>query len=182
MRGWTTPTRPVGLLDDESATAQWYQALQRIADREGMTVLLAGRAVRMLYDANRMDGEELNRRMGLALTPGVAPVEAASWLDGVLSGGAMLLIHDPVLLALLDRWISEIPGEAFTDVLPLLRRTFSAFDGPERRKIGELARTAGSGTGPGRSQIADNPDFDRARADRAVPVVALLLGLDSAAV
>ncbi len=115
--------------------------------------------------------------MGLALTPGVAPAEAAAWLDGVLSGGAMLLIHDPVLLSLLDRWIVGIPAEAFTDVLPLLRRTFSAFEGPERRKIGELARTIGSGPAAGSATAMENPDFDRERADRAVPVVAMLLGL-----
>ncbi|NUR28610.1 MAG: hypothetical protein HOV83_22690, partial [Catenulispora sp.] len=129
----------VGLLDDAEASAQWYKAMQLVADRDGMTGLLAGRAVRLLYDADKIDGDELNRRMGLALTPGVPPAEAAAWLDGVLSGGAMLLIHDPVLLGLLDRWIAGIPADSFTDVLPLLRRTFSNFEGPERRKIGELA-------------------------------------------
>ena len=169
----------VGLLDDEDATARWHGALRKVADREGMTGLLAGRAVRLLYDAGRLDGDELSRRMLLALTPGVPPLEAASWLEGMLSGGAMLLIHDPVLLRLLDRWIDGIPPELFTDVLPLLRRTFSAFEGPERRKIGELARTlrspgaAGKGDGP-----AQNPDFDHSRAYRALPGVAMLLGLD----
>ena len=167
----------VGLLDDADAIAQWQGALQRVADREGMTGLLAGRAVRLLYDAGKLDGEELNRRMGLALTPGVAPAEAAAWLDGVLSGGAMLLIHDPVLLGLLDRWIAGIPAESFTDVLPLLRRTFSAFEGPERRKIGELARTIGSAAAAGAARTGEGPDFDRERAARAVPVVALLLGM-----
>jgi hypothetical protein len=168
----------VGLLDDEEAIAQWQGALQKIADREGMTGLLAGRAVRLLYDAGKLDGDELNRRMGLVLTPGVAPTEAAAWLDGVLSGGAMLLIHDPVLLGLLDRWISGIPAESFTDVLPLLRRTFSAFEGPERRKIGELARTIGAAPAAGSARAGENPDFDRERAARAVPVVAMLLGLE----
>jgi hypothetical protein len=168
----------VGLLDDADATSQWHGALQRVADREGMTGLLAGRAVRLLYDAGKLDGDELNRRMGLALTPGVAPTEAAAWLDGVLSGGAMLLIHDPVLLGLLDRWISGIPAESFTDVLPLVRRTFSAFEGPERRKIGELARTIGSAPAVGSARTGENPDFDRERAAHAVPVVAMLLGLE----
>jgi hypothetical protein len=96
----------------------------------------------------------------------------------VLSGGAMLLIHDPVLLGLLDRWISGIPAESFTDVLPLLRRTFSAFEGPERRKIGELARTIGAAPAAGSARAGENPDFDRERAARAVPVVAMLLGLE----
>ena len=167
----------VGLLEDPSASAAWYKAMQLVADREGMTGLLAGRAVRLLYDADKIDGDELNRRMGLALTPGVPPAEAAAWLDGVLSGGAMLLIHDPVLLGLLDRWIAGIPAEAFTDVLPLLRRTFSNFEGPERRKIGELARTVGAAPVAGVAAGAEPPGFDKARADRALPVVRMLLGL-----
>jgi hypothetical protein len=167
----------VGLLDDPEATAQWYKAMQLVADREGMTGLLAGRAVRLLYDADKIDGDELNRRMGLALTPGVAPAEAAAWLDGVLSGGAMLLIHDPVLLGLLDRWIAGIPADSFTDVLPLLRRTFSNFEGPERRKIGELARALGAAPVAGIAAGAEAPGFDAARADRALPVVRMLLGL-----
>ncbi|NUP52357.1 MAG: hypothetical protein HOW97_34300, partial [Catenulispora sp.] len=149
----------VGLLDDAEASAQWYKAMHLVADREGTTGLLAGRAVRLLYDADEIDGEELNRRMGLALTPGVAPAEAAAWLDGVLSGGAMLLIHDPVLLGLLDRWIAGIPADSFTDVLPLLRRTFSNFEGPERRKIGELARTLGAAPVAGVAAAADAPGF-----------------------
>lgn len=178
----------VALLDDEAALARWHQALRRVAERDAMSGLLAGRAVRILYDAGKLDGDELNLRMGLALTPGVTPATAAAWLDGVLSGGAMLLIHDPVLMGLLDRWIGEIPAAAFTDVLPLLRRTFAAFDGPERRKIGEIVRTLG-----GRSRVpgadgraADGsdfpgfgPDFDPVRAARAVPVVAMLLGIRS---
>jgi hypothetical protein len=171
----------VTLLDDPEATGQWHAALRRVAEREGMTGLLAGRAVRLLYDAGKLDGDELTRRMGLALTPGVPPAEAAGWLDGVLSGGAMLLIHDPVLMGLLDRWIAGIPADAFTDVLPLLRRTFSQFEGPERRKIGELARSLGTGPAAGAGALAaEGPDFDRDRADRAVPVVAMLLGLNGA--
>jgi len=133
--------------------------------------------VRLLYDADKIDGDELSRRMGLALTPGVPPAEAAAWLDGVLSGGAMLLIHDPVLLGLLDRWIAGIPAEAFTDVLPLLRRTFSNFEGPERRKIGELARTVGAAPTAGVTAATEPAGFDTARADRALPTVRMLLGL-----
>ncbi|MEZ0107104.1 hypothetical protein ABH920_001095 [Catenulispora sp. EB89] len=167
----------VGLLADPAATEEWHRALRMVGDREGMTGLLAGRALRLLYDAAKIDGDELNCRMGLALTPGVPPAEAAAWLDGVLSGGAMLLIHDPVLLGLLDRWIAGIPADTFTDVLPLLRRTFSNFEGPERRKIGELARTVGSAPVAGVAAGAEPPGFDRERADRALPVVRMLLGM-----
>ena len=46
------------------------------------------------------------------------------------------------LLGLLDGWLAGLPADAFTDVLPLLRRTFGAFAPPERRAIGEKAARA----------------------------------------
>ena len=58
-----------------------------------------------------------------------------------------------------------------------LNGTFSNFEGPERRKIGELARTAGAAPPAGVTAGAEPPGFDRARADRALPVVRMLLGL-----
>ncbi len=38
--------------------------------------------------------------MGLALSPGTEPRQAAAWIEGFLSGGGMLLVHDERLL----RW------------------------------------------------------------------------------
>ncbi|MEW5631056.1 DUF5682 family protein, partial [Streptomyces hydrogenans] len=75
------------------------------------------------------------------------PASAAAWLDGFVggTGGGLLLVHDERLLALLDRWLSGVPAEAFTDVLPLLRRTFGAYEPGVRRTLGELA-ARGPGT------------------------------------
>jgi hypothetical protein len=75
-----------------------------------------------------------------------------------------------------------VPAEAFTDVLPLLRRTFSAYEPGVRRTIGELVRR-GPGAGGGATVTgAGTPGFaaelDPARADAVLPVVRLLLGLD----
>ena len=58
-------------------------------------------------------------------------------MEGFLSGGGLLLVHDDALLALLDDWLADIPADAFDNVLPLLRRTFGGFDAGERRAIGE---------------------------------------------
>jgi hypothetical protein len=93
----------------------------------------------------------------------------------------MLLVHDERLLGLVDAWLTGVPADAFTDVLPLLRRTFSAYEPGVRRTLGELVRrgpgerrgvtAAGSGI-PG---FADG--LDSARAAAVLPVVRLLLGL-----
>ena len=91
-------------------------------------------------------------------------------------------MHDERLLGLVDAWLTGVPAEAFTDVLPLLRRTFSAYEPGVRRTLGELVRRGpGERTrGPGRA--AGTPGFgtetDEERADAVLPVLRLLLGLD----
>ncbi|CAM5497172.1 hypothetical protein SPURM210S_06303 [Streptomyces purpurascens] len=80
------------------------------------------------------------------------------------------------------RWLTGVPAEAFTDVLPLLRRTFSAYEPGVRRTLGELVRR-GPGGGGGSAAAGSGipgfgPELDTARADAVLPVVRLLLGLD----
>ncbi|HMB27174.1 MAG TPA: DUF5682 family protein, partial [Blastocatellia bacterium] len=63
--------------------------------------------------------------------------------------------------------------------LALLRRTFSTFTSPERRQIGERARRGMAGVS--RGVISEQPrpeDFDQARAEAVLPLIARLLGLN----
>jgi hypothetical protein len=114
------------------------------------------------------------------LTIGVAPTEAAAWVEGFLAGGGLLLVHDAGLLALVDAWLAGIPGDKFVDVLPLLRRTFSTFARPERRTIGEKAtQLKGDGVAPAPLAADEGDDFaglDMQRAGRVLPTLMLLLG------
>jgi hypothetical protein len=133
--------------------------------------LLAGRLTRHLLDADRLDRAEVGRRMGLTLTIGTPPADAAAWIEGFLAGGGLLLVHDEQLLALIDEWLVGIPADTFVEVLPLLRRTFGGFPAPERRAIGERVRSSGAH----QSDRTDTP-LDDERAARVLPTVALLLG------
>src|SRR5690606_16917345 len=81
---------------------------------------------------------------------GVPPARAAAWVEGFLSGGALILMHDEALLRLVDGWIAGLPGDSFTDVLPLLRRTFGSYADAERRAIGERLRGLGRAAAPSR--------------------------------
>ncbi len=91
------------------------------------------------------------------------------------------LVHDERLLRLVDSWLAGVPADAFTDVLPLLRRTFSTYDTGVRRTLGELVRR-GPSAGGGRPALREGgaPEFgaglDEARADGVLPVLRLLLG------
>ncbi|MEU9194836.1 DUF5682 family protein [Streptomyces hundungensis] len=160
---------------------RWSSVLSRLAARDTVPGVLRGRAVRLLLDDGRIESEDAARHMGLALSPGTAPADAAAWIEGFVggaSGGGMLLVHDERLRGLVDGWLTSVTPEAFTDVLPLLRRTFAAYEAGVRRTLGELVRRGPAGRpGPG---DAAAPGFgaglDAARADAVLPLVTLLLG------
>ncbi|MFC9325409.1 DUF5682 family protein [Kitasatospora sp. NPDC057015] len=162
---------------------RWSATLGSLARREpaggpatGVPGLLRGRAVRLLLDDGRLDSAEAGRRMGLVLSTASAPADAAGWVEGFLSGGGALLLHDTRLLGLLDAWLAGVPGGVFTDVLPLLRRTFSELEAGVRRTVGEQV-AAGRLGAPAARAAGPAADLDEERADAAVPTVALLLGL-----
>lgn len=181
----------VGLLGDTldarhgDLRARWHGVLRTLAGRDTVPGVVRGRAVRLLLDEGEIAQDRAALFMGLALSPGTPPPDAAAWIEGFVGGGGgMLLVHDERLLGLVDAWLTEVPADAFTDVLPLLRRTFSAYESGVRRTLGELVRRgpAHGGGGPAGSTAAGTPgfaaDLDPERAGAVLPVVRLLLGLD----
>ncbi|MFD8962116.1 DUF5682 family protein, partial [Streptomyces anulatus] len=69
----------------------------------------------------------------------------------------------------------------FTDGLPSLRRTFSAYEPGVRRTLGELVRRGPAPEGARRDDVGRvpggfGPGLDRARADAVEPVLRLLIG------
>jgi hypothetical protein len=75
---------------------------------------------------------------------------------------------------MLDAWLADLGAADFEAMLPLLRRTFSAFQPGERRAMGELVRGL-RGTGPPR-QAHPVEEIDPPRADLVMPVLAAILG------
>jgi hypothetical protein len=182
----------VGLLDDAPAPdradlrPRWQAVLRTLSARDAVPGSVRGRAVRLLLDDGELAPDEAARLMGLVLSPGTPPADAAAWIEGFVgggSGGGMLLLHDERLLALVDAWLTGVPAEAFTDVLPLLRRTFSAYEPGVRRSLGELVRRGpgrrGSVTQAGPGIPGFGAGLDTQRADAVLPVVRLLLGLEA---
>ncbi|MFJ6439734.1 DUF5682 family protein [Streptomyces sp. NPDC091649] len=179
----------IGLLLAGTASAEglrrrWHAVLRKLAAREAVAGIIRGRATRLLLDEGRLADDEATRLMGLALSPGTPPADAAAWIEGFVggaSGGGMLLVHDERLLGLVDAWLTGVPADMFTDVLPLLRRTFGAYEAGVRRTLGELVRRGpvAEGVRPndgGRASGGFGPGLDGARADAVEPVLRLLLG------
>jgi hypothetical protein len=167
--------RGLALIDETDLRGAWLDALTGVADQHGVHGQIAGRAVRLLLDARRVTFDEAGRRLSRALSAGADATAGASWLDGFLSGDATLLLHDRTLLAVVDGWVSRVDATLFDDLLPVLRRTFSAFGAAERRMIGDrVRRMDGDGAIEPGADAGEHIDADRAH--RVVPVLRAILG------
>jgi hypothetical protein len=164
----------VTLLEDERGLALWTDALGRVAEQNGVHGQVRGRVVRILLDLGALPADEVGRRMGRALSPAVEPAAAGAWVEGFLGGSGLVLLHDARLFGLLDGWLAGLAPDAFTQLLPLLRRTFATFDAGERRGIGERARAAGSPV----PVPARDGGLDEARAEAVLPLLLRIFGVE----
>ncbi|MFU9035965.1 MULTISPECIES: DUF5682 family protein [Streptomyces] len=177
--------------EDGGLRERWAGVLRAVSGREAVPGLIRGRAARLLLDDGEVGADGAERLMGLALSPGTPPTDAAGWIEGFLGSGSggdggMLLVHDERLLALVDRWLTGVPDTAFTDVLPLLRRTFAEYESGVRRTLGELIRRGPAAPSPGPTGPATDaapapgfgPGLDRDRAAAVLPTLRLLLGIE----
>lgn len=196
MRGHLDAThQAVGLLgrpeserqsEGRPLRARWAGVLRAVSEREAVPGLLRGRATRLLLDGGELGDGGAERLMGLALSRGTPPTDAAGWIEGFVGGGdgGMLLVHDARLLALVDGWLTGVPDAAFTDVLPLLRRTFAEYETGVRRTLGELIRRGPAraprhpaGDAPDAAAPGFGPGLDRDRAAAVLPTLRMLLGI-----
>lgn len=160
-------------LADDDLRVPWSATLRHLANDDSLHGLLAGRCTRLLLDDAALDAEAAATRLSRHLSRATAPAQAAAWIEGFLAGSGLVLLHQAQLWNLLDGWLGSLTADHFTEVLPLLRRTFSTFAAPERRQMGELAKRGG-GSAP--VTAAREEDIDETRANRLLPTFALLLG------
>jgi hypothetical protein len=166
--------RGVALLDLPDLREPWERALASLAADESIHGAVAGRANRLLLDVGLLERDEAAARLSRRLSTGASAPAAAAWVDGFLTGEALLLVTDDTLLAIIDEWLTGASDEVFEDLLPLVRRTFSRYETAERRLVGQHLRALGSGR---RVDAGADTSVDLVRAAPAVATVARLLGL-----
>jgi hypothetical protein len=163
----------IQLIESPQHSDDWIEALRRIIDQPSIHGLIRGRSTRLLLDAGKLDSERAAKRMSLALSIGSDPWQSAQWVEGFLAGSGLLLIHDAKLLRVLDEWVAEIQQQTFDTLVPLLRRTFSTFDKPERRQIGQIVASGGTMK---RTSVHSDDSIDESRGRRALPLLLQILG------
>ncbi len=142
-----------------------------MADDREAAALVAGFAARRLDDHGTWSGETLAARLASSLSPGVPQAGAAAWLEGFLGDAAHILVHDDVLLPLVDDWLYNLDETALMEALPLLRRATTSFGLSERQRLlrtvaGELRRAV----------VTDVPESSAAF-EAGAPLLDLILGL-----
>ncbi len=174
----------ISLLSNPDYKTAWHKTLTQLANIPIIHGLLSGYSCRLLLDGNIWNTEEVSRRMGLALSLANQPAQSGAWIEGFLTGSGLLLIHDAKLWQVLDNWVTQLKGDTFITLLPLLRRTFATFSLGEKRQIGAQVKR-GDLTQVGKIVETDR-DCDRLsndtaphRADTVLPILAQLLGLTS---
>ncbi|MEG2803868.1 DUF5682 family protein, partial [Stenotrophomonas sp.] len=110
-----------------------------------------------------------------ALSVGAEPLLAAQWLDGFLNRNATVLLHDDAVWTLIDDWVATLSDAHLVQVLPLVRRTFASFEAADRRDLGQRVQRGLGGSAAPAPRIA----WDTARAERALPMLRELLGVDA---
>jgi acyl carrier protein phosphodiesterase len=162
------------LLDKPQWREEWLQTLADLSARDGIHGLLRGRFARIRLDASALDAEGLQTLARLALAAATSAPQAGSWLEGLLRGGALAVLHQDGVWRALDGWLSDLREEAFTEALPLVRRAFSSFGAGERRAMADKVKRFGGGPAAQAAPLED--DLDEVRVSLVLPVLAKILG------
>ena len=131
---------------------------------------------RFLLDLGALDEAELQRLARLALSTVTPAPQAGAWVEGVLQGGGLALLHQDGLWQALDGWLSELAPEEFIALLPLLRRSFSELPAAGATPMGEKVKKLRVPGGQAQSGDGDMAPINRERADLVLPVLAQILG------
>ena len=165
------------LLDNASIKRDWFDSLRKLLNSSGVHPRVRGRACRLLVDQHELAEGELNRLTSLALSPAVEPGLAAQWVEGLVAGEGLLLVHQEELLSALDAWLSGLSDDTFQAQLPLLRRAFSGIAAPERRALGERLSRARRGEVHRTSPREVEEHFDPEKVAEVLPVLEEILGV-----
>lgn len=166
------------ILNRQDLQNEWQACLDQLMHK-AVHALVCGWCCRLLLDAGAISQDELYRLARLSLSSVNPPAQCAAWATGLLRGSGLALLHHDALWQVFDRWLCELNGPDFVEMLPLLRRAFADFTGPERRHMGDKVqhvRAGSEGVRAGPTPSTESTDIDHERAARVLPVLAHILG------
>lgn len=160
------------VIGEKEWTDLWFNALNQVGLSDSVFPLLAGVSARLLYDSRMWHEAKMEQVFYLATSTGVDALEVARWLEGFLGESGLLLVHQPALTFMMDAWIQQLDEERFAQVVPLMRRSFSKFNDPEKKQLIQLLLQGESAL----SGAYDAMTFDEEIAAKAMIAGRILLG------
>lgn len=127
-------------LNNPEMSDMWKEFIHQMQHTAHVHPLLSGYATRLMYDKGDITPEEMQHTLSFYSSVGNSPSDMAYWFEGFLRSSGSILLLDDKLWNLINTWICGLEEEVFRELLPILRRTFSEFTQPERRKLGEKAK------------------------------------------
>ena len=163
----------VATANQPGLTEMWIELVQKIREARGVHPLLSGYATRLLRDKNLLGYEETAQTLSYYTSHGNGASDTAFWFEGFLKSSGTILLLDDQLWDLVNAWLASLGDESFMELLPILRRTFSEYSVPERRKLGEKAK----GTSTVKRVNTGSEAFNREDAVKVIPLIERLLGI-----
>ena len=125
----------IALLDEPDYLDDWFVALNKVRCSDGVHGLIAGRSYRIMLNADRIDALEASTAFSYALSTAEDPQHAADWIEGLLLGAGITLVHDDRIWSVMNAYLCGLQEERFTNFLPLIRRTFASFSEGEKNNL-----------------------------------------------
>lgn len=167
----------VSTLNDPELNTMWLEFIRQVRTSVNVHPLLSGYATRLLNDKGDISPEEAQNTLSYYSSVGNAPADMAYWFEGFLRSSGAILLLDDNLWNLVNNWVCGQDKETFMELLPILKRTFSEFTPPERRKLGEKAKA--SDVGGIQTQTVTVSAHNEAEAAKVIPLIRQLLGIET---
>lgn len=162
-------------LNDSEMSDMWKEFIRQMQHTAHVHPLLSGYASRLMYDKGEIAPEAMQHTLSFYSSVGNSPSDMAYWFEGFLRSSGSILLLDDKLWNLINTWVCGLEEETFMELLPILRRTFSEFTSPERRKLGEKAKYYQSTDTTVAVPVVTG--YHAEDASQVVPLVCRLLGI-----
>lgn len=122
-------------LDKHDELDSLYAFLLESLLQESGHPFVLGAITRLVYEEGRLEHPAILIRLQDHLRHHDDILTASHWCSGLLSGSESLLIHLTDLWHLIDQWILQLDEAAFTEILPIFRKSVGAYSAGAKRQI-----------------------------------------------
>jgi hypothetical protein len=151
---------------------RWGELISELAETASTPPRIAGWCTQQLVAQGMWSESELADQSIRWLSPPVTSADALAWLEGLLDGAELILIHQQAIVRAMDRWLTSLTPPSFLERLPMLRKLFARLSPDQRRDLArQLTRSAASDP-PGGDRLGTAVPGNPQRAAQA------LLGLE----